>query len=560
MGARIMFWTVLAVNPASMLYSQTGELDDDGSTVASMSESEETLDRLRLDPLDLRNATLSELLEIPGITRREAVGILRAIRSGRIERIQDLVLVSGVSTATVELISPYVKLSSVIRRNLVEGFIRQTGRGLLREGEWNVGRSRHQILLLSSISGALAPSGLVNLRWSSETEPSPRVHASTILMDDRLEIHVGHLSVHTGSPLLDDVRRPGLYRPSEWNRMISTASRVRVGPDEATSVRGSTVSWRTEERRWLVGHVVDQQGDRTMLTSFSQSITADLRVTASWRSDTRGVSWGLARDDATTAWRMEFAHHPQTPISGFAFGRWSSMVGLDMQLTLRHCRGVLAGGLARQGTAEHDEDGGTVSLLARPARRWKYQATVDVSRLRSRTDVAEREWSSAHGASLLCELSLTDRDRYSFETGWNQRPSEGVQRITFHWTQKITYDLWWNMTISSRRETPRHSAARSSKMFRCDVQWKMVPGSFTVRWFRVHGSSTIQFWNVGPGPSAMGSLRPVSGQSSMLQVAAQGTVNEQLLTAVVVSHSLKGDGPEGVEEDVSASILLEIRL
>ncbi len=560
MGAGIACWTTLVIVSVSNLFGQTGELDHDGSTVASVNESEETLDRLRLDPLDLRRATVSELLEIPGITRRDAVRLLQAIRSGRINRIEDLKLVPGVSPATVEGLSPFVTLSNDVRRNVVEGFIRHTGRSSFRNNLWHVGRSRHQLLLLSSIPGAPSPSGLVHLRWSSESDPSPRLHASTTLIDDRLEIDVGHISLHTGSPLLDDERRPGLYRPSDWSRLISTASRVRIGSDEATSLRGSTMTWRTEGHRWFVGTALDQDGDRIMLSSLSGSLTTELRWTASWRSDTRGASWGLAHDDATLGWRMEFVHHPHTPVSGFAIGRWSSSVGLDVQTYLRHARGVLAGGLPRQGNVDHDEDGGTITLLVRAIRRWKCQATLDVSRLRSRTDIAEREWNSAHGASLFSEVSVTDRDRCSIETGWNRRTSEAVHRFTFDWTQRINNFLAWNTRISSRRETSRHSFSRHSRMIQCEVQWKLELGSFTVRWFRVHGSPTIQFWNVGPGPSALGSLRPVSGQSSLLQAAAQGSVNEQLLTAFVVTHSLIGNDKDGAGEDVTASILLEIRL
>jgi competence ComEA-like helix-hairpin-helix protein len=64
-------------------------------------------------PIDLNVATIKELEELPGVGKVTAQRILDARqKSGRFRRVEDLLSIRGISTKRLEILRPYVTVSS----------------------------------------------------------------------------------------------------------------------------------------------------------------------------------------------------------------------------------------------------------------------------------------------------------------------------------------------------------------------------------------------------------------------------------------------------------------
>jgi|SRR3984893_34161 len=64
-------------------------------------------------PIDLNVASIKELEELPGVGKVTAQRILDARqKSGRFRRVEDLLSIRGISTKRLEILRPYVTVSS----------------------------------------------------------------------------------------------------------------------------------------------------------------------------------------------------------------------------------------------------------------------------------------------------------------------------------------------------------------------------------------------------------------------------------------------------------------
>jgi competence ComEA-like helix-hairpin-helix protein len=64
-------------------------------------------------PIDLNAATIKELEELPGVGKVTAQRIIDARqKSGRFRRVEDLLSIRGISTKRLEILRPYVTVSS----------------------------------------------------------------------------------------------------------------------------------------------------------------------------------------------------------------------------------------------------------------------------------------------------------------------------------------------------------------------------------------------------------------------------------------------------------------
>jgi len=64
-------------------------------------------------PIDLNSATIKELEELPGVGKVTAQRIIDARqKSGRFRRVEDLLAIRGISTKRLEILRPYVTVSS----------------------------------------------------------------------------------------------------------------------------------------------------------------------------------------------------------------------------------------------------------------------------------------------------------------------------------------------------------------------------------------------------------------------------------------------------------------
>ena len=324
--------------------------------------------------------------------------------------------------------------------------------------------------------------------------------------------------------------------------------------------RGATVAIRMEDRSWIAAHVVDAAGISSANLSGSEAVMDAVRLTAAWRSENQALALGVIRDGVTTGIRLEAARDRIGSVAALGHVKWSASPALEMQYFLRHFRGITGEGVPRQGGLKDDEDGGSMSISTQPSARLKLLWTVDVSRLRSRLETSKLAWRGARGASIFTLITLGKGTRIAAEGAWNRKGDEKSGRMGAAWEQRAMEHLELRSMFSMRMQNRPPNDPEASRLIRFQAAWAFSRTSLIIRWTQVRGSTSIQFWNVGPGPAALGLLRPLSGHTSLLQAALQSSAQGNFRAALVVSAAWANETELAGREDLSSSILFEFHL
>ncbi|MEK6649436.1 MAG: hypothetical protein AABY75_00535, partial [Bacteroidota bacterium] len=195
---------------------------------------------------------------------------------------------------------------------------------------------------------------------------------------------------------------------------------------------------------------------------------------------------------------------------------------------------------------------------ARLSQGWRMKWMADVGRERVPGTPREASWGLTRGVSLFYSFQWQRASRLSLEGGWTRRYEGTARRTTAEWQHRPTKNLDCRWSVSIRNERKQGTKPEMARSVSAQVRWNSGPSSITFRWTGVRGSSDIRFWNVGPGPAALGLLRVLSGNASLLQLGLQSATFDRLQLALVGSWAAVGK--ERRPDDRSASILLEFRL
>ncbi|MCU0453274.1 MAG: hypothetical protein MUE68_06420 [Bacteroidetes bacterium] len=510
------------------------------------------MERFRRSPIDLRTATVEELLQVPGVHRREAAIIVQAVRSGKIAEWRSVDLLHGVRPGTVERLIPYVTLGASVPSNPVTTHVRSQATVKRERGHTEFVRERVDVRLEQRADIIGRDPSRWEVRRTGSPEPSWFTFARIPSPTGAWSLCIGDLNVRSGSSLLDAGRRTSVLRPSDWDRRSNEDIKVHPGYDAGAARRGLSLEMLGVERSILISMTERDNAERTAILAWSEEWfdgleTHCVRMIGSGltavRMSYRSPSWQIA---------LEGAYANTTPSHTASIGR---SVGRQTEIrwVLRRLRGVPAAGVPRAGGRSTLEDAFSMAVRTSPGRVMRFHLVGDVGR-ESDTDDHVVSWEAMSSFGVGCRAVLADRTNVGVEWAASRTGRSGSTRWTSQVRQQLSQRLMVQLSTTRRVENDFLGGRVVGRISQTSLSWKGTVLTMDLRWMRVDGDPSVGFWVMGPGPASLSGLQRLSGRSSQLQLVATG----QPMHGVDFGASIAWRyGPAGA---VRSSIRVEIQL
>jgi hypothetical protein len=495
-------------------WAQSPDLELDEGSAVERQVREEELSRLREDPLDLRKASLEDLLIIPGLRRREAQIILAAVREGRLVELRGVDLLHGVSSGTAELLAPYVVIGSAGGERWVTK-IRSFTRFGWDDGPVELGRETIDLMLDEAGERSDRRTARVELRRSVFPSARQFIFFRVPAIGRRIILTLGDITTRAGSSIFDPGRRASVYRPSEWSRRLTAPARISPGYDAESSSRGMAVHWAEPDHAILLGYSRDRAGQAQLVSSWAATVVEGLSAWGTARSHPARSSFSLNQETGSGMAGLEVA---------FGFGRtsivawreWEDQGASEWQWLFRSLRDVDAAGVPHLGGAGGYEDAVAMAWRLRISNSLRTRIVGDVGRSAMPGIPARAPWDRR----MATMLGLEWRGRSSW-IDLEVLASSVAGGKTGGWTMiignRISSSLDLRVTMSIRRRTDEGFTDGVGRCGMVEVGWKSETMTLRLRGTATDGSSNVAFWTAGPGPTVLSGLHRSAGRQWRMQ-------------------------------------------
>lgn len=532
--------------------AQSEEWDLDGESGAEQSAEEEMLERLRRSPIDLRSASEDDLLQIPGLRRREASAIVRAVRDGTVVEIHSIDLVPGVRRGTAERISPYVVLSGEKPFADFKTRFRSIASWKGKDGHVELVRRQYDLRIDGSRDAKFREPLRLEFRQNGAQPSGWFSYARIPGPLSGWSLAFGDLDVRSGSALLDRGRRTALQRPFDWERRLSSDARILPGYDAGIAERAAAFQATADERVVQASLSTDKSGRRSGMISWTERWPN--RLTTHFVRDLRTAGTSIRMEyDARFARLSVEGGYAARVASYVASFRWQDRGSTWVHGVGRMLRRIAAPGVPRVGNRSTDEIGVSVAMQHIVSRRLGWHVAGDLGRVDEGERGPRMIWPS-FTLGMGCTVRWENRSNVGAEWKRSERDRERTEQWSLRLNQRLSERVIGALVLSHRAALSGIRAPAAGALAMSTLSWVQSDFSAHIRWTAGDGDPSTEFWSLGPGHSVLNGLQRFAGRMGEVRGVVQWRPTRSAELAIAAARRVHPT------EELRSSILLEIHL
>ena len=585
-GRLLTYCVVLFVRTQTFSQESATSFIDDEDEFTSAAAAAEELERLRIEPLDLRHATIEDLMLIPGITRRAAAAIAAGVRSGRIVSLDDVDRTFGVRQGTGDLLRPFIILAPIVP------VWEARSRTIMTGSRRSIGNAAHMRLRqlatwkLASFNGDRRGSEFELSSDRSLKSENPAFSLTGFLRaypENAWEVGVGWMQVRTGMSLGHSGSRSSLMEPASWNRSFNGKAQVRSmsRADGQSNIRGFSLarSWENGSLLSALGTSSDRETVRSVLASEMgfDAFTSRTAFVYENRYSRNGVfiesiGFGDSSTDVALEAQLPLKVKGAPSLAGFA--SLDATKSLELSGLVRILRGTGRIDIPSAFHGARPEEGGSFGMRGRLGSSWSVVGMLDRFRM---LDPANSEvgWSCGSGAMVAvsmrpiprsvvtAQLRLTERRVATREDGSFASATERRKRWAVQANLGTPTGIHWAAGVQAEKKSGiAFSGSKRGWYVWTEGGWRGDHVQVLARWVIHHIPEHLTIY--GSFPSSAGSFGsvPIAGEGGGLGAL----LSWEFSSAATVSISMRSlwgteAGPKGTTyRKDNASLQVDVRM